>query len=325
MENGRGSDENAAQRLYSSNPIATQRIKNTENDREWQRITFSQVCYGEPCDRVSRSTLLVHTDLLPIRLCQSCKKDTTAGERRQDVARASGDASATTHLPSVRSGDDDPKRDVTMSAGTLSQWEVIMGTTRTVLLGDDRGRVTTPSVVAFTTYGFGRLVGYKALEQIGQNPKNTITEVFRTAFDQQTAMLFKIFEGENSRSEKNRLLGTMTLNNIRIADRGLVAVDLTFKVDANGILKVTAVEQNTTNSISVNITPYKDCPSEISNNGNALWLTWRFVKNLQRLVIKVQQSDELTEAQKAEGKLLADGPVKNPKVATITKAKDYSR
>ncbi|KAF4529083.1 hypothetical protein B566_EDAN014458 [Ephemera danica] len=134
------------------------------------------------------------------------------------------------------------------------------------------------------------------------------TEVFRTAFDQQTAMLFKIYEGENSRSEKNRLLATMTLNNIRVAARGVVAVDLTFKVDANGILKVTAVEQNTTNSISVNITPYKGEMStermqivhQKSQNGNALWLTWRFVKNLQRLVIKVQQSDELTEAQKAE-------------------------
>ncbi|KAF4517858.1 hypothetical protein B566_EDAN011783 [Ephemera danica] len=140
------------------------------------------------------------------------------------------------------------------------------------------------------------------------------TETFRTAFDHQTAMLFKIYEGENRRSEKNRLLGSMTLNNIRVAARGMVAADTTFKVDANGILKVTAVEQNTTNSISVNIARYKGEMSaekmqiihQKSKNENALSLMRGLVKNLQQLAIKVQQSDELTEAQKTEVSAEAD-------------------
>ncbi|KAF4529084.1 hypothetical protein B566_EDAN014459, partial [Ephemera danica] len=67
--------------------------------------------------------------------------------------------------------------DLGTSFSAVAVYDVV--TKRTRLLADDRGRVTTPSVVAFTTYGFGRLVGYKALEQIGQNPKNTITEVRR--------------------------------------------------------------------------------------------------------------------------------------------------
>lgn len=133
-------------------------------------------------------------------------------------------------------------------------------------------------------------------------------EVFRTAFDNQTAMLFQIYEGENRRSDKNRLLGTMTLNNIRVAARGMVSADTTFKVDANGILKVTAKEKNTTNSISVNIARYKNEMSaekmqivhQKSQNENAVVLMRRFIKNLQQLVTKAEESGELSEAQKTE-------------------------
>lgn len=57
------------------------------------------------------------------------------------------------------------------------------------------------------------------------------TEVFRTAYDNQEAMLFDIYEGEHEKSVKNKLIASMTLENIRLALKGEVAADINFRID----------------------------------------------------------------------------------------------
>ena len=71
------------------------------------------------------------------------------------------------------------------------------------------------------------------------------TETFSTAADNQPAVDIKIFQGERKMSSGNRLLGEFRLDGIPPAPRGVPKIDVTFDIDANGILNVTAKDQAT--------------------------------------------------------------------------------
>jgi molecular chaperone DnaK len=69
--------------------------------------------------------------------------------------------------------------------------------------------------------------------------------VFSTAEDNQTAVDVVVLQGERERAADNRSLGRFRLENIRPAPRGVPQVDVTFDIDANGILNVSAKDKDT--------------------------------------------------------------------------------
>jgi molecular chaperone DnaK len=71
------------------------------------------------------------------------------------------------------------------------------------------------------------------------------TEVFSTAEDNQPAVDVVVLQGERERAADNRVLGRFRLENIRPAPRGVPQIEVTFDVDANGILNVTARDKET--------------------------------------------------------------------------------
>ena len=71
------------------------------------------------------------------------------------------------------------------------------------------------------------------------------TKFFTTVYDYQTAILFKVFEGENACTRFNTLLGSFTLLEIQLAPRCVPSIAVTFTINADGILKVTARDQVT--------------------------------------------------------------------------------
>ena len=79
-------------------------------------------------------------------------------------------------------------------------------------------------------------------------------EVFSTASDNQPAVDIKIFEGNRSMTSQNHLLGNFTLVGITPAPRGVPKITVTFNVDANGILDVTATDSASNNTKSIRIT-----------------------------------------------------------------------
>ncbi|XP_065210365.1 heat shock 70 kDa protein II-like [Planococcus citri] len=93
----------------------------------------------------------------------------------------------------------------------------------------------------------------------------THTKVFVTTVDYQTEILFKVYEGENVLSKDNHLLGQFLLTGIPSAPAGVEKIDVTFEIDANGILNVTAVERATGSSNHVTISYIKSrlCNDEI--------------------------------------------------------------
>lgn len=80
------------------------------------------------------------------------------------------------------------------------------------------------------------------------------SDIYRTAVDNQRSMTIDVFEGERSLTKHNHLLGLFEMADIPPAPRGQIEVKITFKVDANGLLEVTAQNLATKSTKSITIT-----------------------------------------------------------------------
>jgi molecular chaperone DnaK len=78
--------------------------------------------------------------------------------------------------------------------------------------------------------------------------------VFSTASDSQTSVEIKVYQGERALARDNRLLGVFQLVGIPPAPRGIPQIEVTFDIDANGILNVTAKDRATNNEQKITIT-----------------------------------------------------------------------
>eukprot|EP00833_Pecoramyces_ruminatium_P013682 jgi/Orpsp1_1/1187714/evm.model.d7180000059623.1 len=79
------------------------------------------------------------------------------------------------------------------------------------------------------------------------------TKSYYTTKNNQTSFLIDIYEGNNEKIKDNKLLGNFFVNEITSAQRGTIKIDVTFEVDNNGILKVSAKENGSNNYNAITI------------------------------------------------------------------------
>src|ERR1700744_4678766 len=135
--------------------------------------------------------------------------------------------------------------DEVVAVGAAVQGGVLGGEVKDVLLLD-----VTPLSLGIETLGgvFTRLI-----ERNTTIPTRK-SEIFSTASDSQTSVEIKVFQGERAMAKDNRNLGVFQLIGIPPAPRGIPQVEVTFDIDANGILNVTAKDKATNNEQKITIT-----------------------------------------------------------------------
>jgi molecular chaperone DnaK len=140
----------------------------------------------------------------------------------------------------------EPRKDVNpdeaVALGAAIQGGVLAGDVKDVLLLD-----VTPLSLGIETLGG---VMTKLIEKNTTIPANA-EQVFSTADDNQTAVTIHVLQGERERSVDNKSLGRFDLTDIPPAPRGMPQIEVTFDIDANGILNVSAKDKATGKSQNI--------------------------------------------------------------------------
>lgn len=142
----------------------------------------------------------------------------------------------------------EPRKDVNpdeaVAIGAAIQGAVLSGAIKDVLLLD-----VTPLSLGIETMGG---VMTKLIEKNTTIPTRA-TQVFSTAADNQTAVTIHVLQGEREMASANKSLGRFDLTDIPPAPRGMPQVEVTFDIDANGILHVSAKDKATGKAQSIRI------------------------------------------------------------------------
>jgi len=134
----------------------------------------------------------------------------------------------------------DPKKDLNpdeaVAVGAAIQGSVLSGDTTDVLLLD-----VTPLTLGIETLGG---VATPLIEKNTTIPTQK-SQIFSTAEDNQTAVTVHVIQGERTQAAQNKSLGQFNLTDIPAASRGIPQIEVSFDLDANGILNVSAKDKNT--------------------------------------------------------------------------------
>ena len=142
----------------------------------------------------------------------------------------------------------DPRKDINpdeaVAAGAAIQGAVLAGDVTDILLLD-----VTPLTLGIETMGG---VMTPLIEKNTTIPTNK-SQIFSTAEDNQTAVTVNVVQGERKQAKDNKQLGLFNLDGIPASPRGMPQIEVSFDIDANGILNVSAKDKATNKEQSITI------------------------------------------------------------------------
>ena len=240
-----------------SDPLALQRLKEAAEKAKIELSSSEQTEVNLPyitadasgpkhfVHKVTRAKLeslvedLVERSLVPVKLALEDAK-LSIGDINE-VLLVGGQ----TRMPLVQSRvkaffDKEPRKDLNpdeaVAVGAAIQGSVLSGETKDVLLLD-----VTPLTLGIETLGG---VATPLIEKNTTIPTQK-SQVFSTAEDNQTAVTVHVIQGERKQAAQNKSLGQFNLEDIPPAQRGMPQIEVSFDLDANGILNVSAKDKNT--------------------------------------------------------------------------------
>ncbi len=204
--------------------------------------------------KLSRAKLEQLTDDLLTKTINPCKTAMSDAGLSENVIDEVLLVGGQTRMPKVQSVvqnyfSKEPNKtvnpDEVVAVGAAIQAAVLKGDVKEVLLLD-----VTPLSLGIETLGG---IFTKIIERNTTIPTKK-SQVFSTASDNQTAVTIKIHQGEREMASDNKLLGVFELIGIPPAPRGIPQVEVSFDIDANGILHVSAKDLGTGKEQSIRIT-----------------------------------------------------------------------
>ena len=211
--------------------------------------------------------------------------------------------------------------DECVAMGAAIQAGVLTGEVKDVLLLD-----VTPLTLGIETLGG---VATPVIERNTTIPAKK-SQVFSTAADGQTSVEIHVVQGERQMAADNKTLGRFTLSGIAPAPRGIPQIEVTFDIDANGIVKVSAMDKGTGKEANITITASTNLSDEevdravkeaerfaeedkkrkesIETKNNADQLTYQTEKQLEELGDKISADDKAKITAKLDAlKAVKDG------------------
>ena len=248
-----------------------------------------------------------------IEICQQTLEDAKLGKDEiEEVVLVGG----MTRMPRIQQAvaqffEKDPNKgvhpDEVVALGAAIQGSALVDDKHEMVLLD-----VTPHALGIMTFGsyFEELI-----------PQNTTvpthrTKIFTTSRDNQTAVKILVMQGESQRAEENELLGEFILTGLRRAPKGQVEIEVTFEINADGIVSVRAKDLETSLEQSIQVT---------ATSGLTRDEIKTMMDNAKDDLVDRRSSEEFEAARQEAEKLIGEIEKLFPQVQQIVASSDFGR
>ncbi|MFO0735884.1 MAG: molecular chaperone DnaK [Labilithrix sp.] len=265
---------------------------------------------------LTRQTLEELSDDLIERTVDICKQTLEDAKLEKDEIEEVVLVGGMTRMPKIQSAvqaffEKEPNKgvhpDEVVALGAAIQGAALVDDKQEMVLLD-----VTPHALGIMTFGsyFEELI-----------PQNTTvpthrTKIFTTSRDNQTAVKILVMQGESQRAEENELLGEFILTGLRRAPKGQVEIEVTFEINADGIVSVRAKDLETGLEQSIQVTATSGLTREEIKS---------MMENAKDDLVDRRTSEEFEAAKQEAEKLIAEIEKLFPQVQQIVASSDFGR